>query len=135
MSFPNPLGRSLILGILISDPSSSTSPVHIISGDLILYKRTLAPIKTLVYGMRRYDLDRLVALYDPKELEGKKLEGYMSQKSKIYLADVYDHMDYILTSIEMFAGVSENLINYSFNVSPIFASLKSPDLVLTVIIA
>ena len=85
--------------------------------------------------MRRYDLDRLVALYDPKELEGKKLEGYMSQKSKIYLADVYDHMDYILTSIEMFAGVSENLINYSFNVSPIFASLKSPDLVLTVIIA
>lgn len=67
--------------------------------------------------MRRYDVDRLVALYDSNELKGKKLEGYMSQKAKVYLADVYDHMDYILTSIEMFAGVSENLINYSFNVS------------------
>lgn len=31
-------------------------------------------------------------------------------------ADVHDHMDYILTSMEMFAGVSENLIDYTFNV-------------------
>ena len=45
-----------------------------------------------------------------------KIEGYMSHKSKIYLADVYDHMEYILTSLDMFAGVSENLINYTFNV-------------------
>ena len=69
--------------------------------------------------MRRYDVDRVVALYDSSELQGKKLEGYMSQKAKIYLADVHDHMEYILTSIEMFAGISENLINYSFNVSPV----------------
>lgn len=31
-------------------------------------------------------------------------------------ADVHDHMEYILTSMDMFAGVSENLINYTFNV-------------------
>lgn len=41
----------------------------------------------------------------------------MSDKAKTYLADVHDHMEYILTSIEMFAGISENLIDYSFNVS------------------
>jgi len=104
----------------MSDPQSFTSPVHIISGDLILYKRTLSPIKTLVYGMRRYDLDRVVALYDSSEQGAKRLEGYMSSKAKIYLADVHDHMEYILTSIEMFAGISENLINFSFNVSPVF---------------
>jgi len=40
----------------------------------------------------------------------------MSGKAKTYLADVHDHMEYILTSIEIFAGISENLINYSFNV-------------------
>lgn len=91
-----------------------------------MYKRTLAPIKTLIYSMRRYDLDRVIALYDSSEQGGKKVEGYMSQKAKIYLADVHDHMEYVLTSIEMFAGISENLINYSFNVSPAFASRKSP---------
>lgn len=29
---------------------------------------------------------------------------------------MHDHIEYILTSIEMFTGVSENLINYTFNV-------------------
>ena len=89
--------------------------VHILQGDLILHKRTLEPIKTLIYGLRRYDVDRVAALserHDPS----MKIEGYMSHKSKIYLADVYDHMEYILTSLDMFAGVSENLINYTFNV-------------------
>ena len=42
----------------------------------------------------------------------------MSHKTTIYLADVHDHMEYILTSIEMFASISENLINFSFNVGP-----------------
>lgn len=32
-------------------------------------------------------------------------------------ADVYDHMDYILTSLDMFASIAENLIQYTFNVS------------------
>ena len=37
-------------------------------------------------------------------------------------ADVHDHMEYILTSLDMFAGISENLINFTFNVCP----LRSP---------
>ena len=32
-------------------------------------------------------------------------------------ADVYDHIDYILTSLDMFALITENLIQYTFNVS------------------
>jgi len=92
--------------------------VHIISGDLILHKRTLGPIKSLVYAIRRYDVDRFAALYNSGEQpEGSRAEGYMSSKAKTYLADVHDHMEYILTNIEMFAGISENLIDYSFNVS------------------
>ena len=98
--------------------------MHIISGDLILHKRTLTPIKTLIYSLRRYDLDRTVTLHDPSERAGVKIEGYMTHKTSVYLADVHDHMEYILTSIEMFASISENLINFSFNVSPnVFASL------------
>ena len=96
--------------------------MHILSGDLILYKRTLGPIKSLIYGIRRYDADRFAALYDPGEQpEGYKVKGYMSNEAKTYLADVHDHIEYILTSVDMFAGVSENLIEYSFNVSfPVF---------------
>ena len=89
--------------------------VHILQGDLILHKRTLEPIKTVIYGLRRYDVDRAMALRESADEKARE-DGYMSHKSKIYLADVYDHMEYILTSLDMFAGVSENLINYTFNV-------------------
>ena len=90
--------------------------MHIIPGDLILHKRTLEPIKTVIYGLRRYDVDRVAALLEKLEPD-KKVQGYMSHKAKIYLADVHDHMEYILSSLDMFAGISDNLINYSFNVS------------------
>jgi hypothetical protein len=35
--------------------------VHILSGDLTLHKRTLGPLSQLVYGLRRYDVDRCKA--------------------------------------------------------------------------
>ena len=31
-------------------------------------------------------------------------------------ADVYDHMDFALSSLDMFSETTENLINYAFNV-------------------
>ena len=57
------------------------------SGDLILHKRTLDPIKTLIYGLRRYDVDRCAALIDSSKPENKdvKVVGFMSHKAKIYL--------------------------------------------------
>lgn len=91
------------------------------SGDLILHKRTLEPVKTLVYGLRRYDLDRAAALIDVDELDPKtgkppKPEGFISMKSNVYLADVLDHMDQVLTSLDMFDAIAENLIDFTFNV-------------------
>ena len=61
--------------------------VHILSGDLILHKRTLEPIKTLVYGLRRYDNDKSEALIDFSDPANKdvKVVGFMSHTSKIYL--------------------------------------------------
>ena len=76
-------------------------------------KRSLEPIKSLIFGLRRYDLDRSAAAsHDPE----KPVVGFMSHKAKIYLADVYDHMDYIIGSLDMFSTIAENLINYTFNV-------------------
>ncbi|KAJ7056655.1 magnesium transporter [Mycena amicta] len=105
--------------ILLKPKITTVRNLHILSGDLILHKRTLEPIRTVIYGLRRYDVDRAAALIDttaPGNAEVKAV-GFMSHKSKIYLADVFDHMEYILTSLEMFAGIGENLINYTFNMA------------------
>ncbi|KAH7922677.1 hypothetical protein BV22DRAFT_1197242 [Leucogyrophana mollusca] len=104
--------------VLLKPNMKVVQQLHIVSGDLTLHKRTLEPLKTVIYGLRRYDVDRCAALIDPLTSSGKPalVEGFMSHKSKIYLADVHDHMDYILTSLDMFAGIAENLINFTFNV-------------------
>lgn len=102
--------------ILMKPKMKTIRALHILSGDLILHKRTLEPIKTVIYGLRRYDLDRCAALVDTTSGdEPPKVQGYMSHKAKIYLADVFDHMEHILTSLDMFASISENLINFTFN--------------------
>ena len=58
--------------------------MHILQGDLILHKRTLEPIKTVIYGLRRYDVDRAMALRESADEKARE-DGYMSHKSKIYL--------------------------------------------------
>lgn len=82
------------------------------SGDLTIRKRALTPIKSLIYGLRRYDLERSAAVQGG----GKVAVGYMSTKTKIYLADIYDHIDFILASLDMYSAMTENLIRFSFDV-------------------
>ncbi|TBU27626.1 hypothetical protein BD311DRAFT_723910 [Dichomitus squalens] len=104
--------------VLLKPSVQTVRRLHILQGDLVLHKRTLEPIKTVIYGLRRYDVDRALALRDPSSVDGKvPVEGYMSHKAKIYLADVHDHMEYILTSLDMVAGITENLMNYTFNMA------------------
>ena len=62
--------------------------MHILSGDLSMYKRSLEPIKTLIYSLRRYDDDRAAALIDFTDAD-IKVKGFMSAKSKIYLVSVF----------------------------------------------
>ncbi|KAG1902533.1 uncharacterized protein F5891DRAFT_1022041 [Suillus fuscotomentosus] len=106
--------------VLMKPDMKVVTRLHILSGDLMLHKRTLGPLKTVIGGLRRYDEDRCAALLSPaekwvQEQSREKVKGFMSHKSKIYLADVHDHMEYVLTSMDMFAGITENLINYTFD--------------------
>lgn len=51
-----------------------------------MHKRALEPIKTVIYGLRRYDLDRAAALVDLSTMPaGYKVQGFMSHKAIIYL--------------------------------------------------
>lgn len=106
--------------ILIKPKMRLVRSLHIMSGDLALRKRSLEPIKSLVFGLRRYDRDRCVAVAASEgatELEISEIKGFMSHKAKIYLADVHDHVDYILSSMDLFTTQAENLISYTFNLS------------------
>ncbi|KAG2022553.1 hypothetical protein CC2G_000292 [Coprinopsis cinerea AmutBmut pab1-1] len=181
--------------ILMNPSMNAVRYLHILSGDLIMHRRTLDPIKTMIFGLRKYDLDRCIALADnlamakqqqdaleakrrhkrrkhgwlpgastqftttgskveafanlepshihdlhrdlreghiktdddhlrefmkqggPGAISHVEVQGYFSYKAKVYLADVYDHMDFALTSLDMFSGISENLINFAFNMA------------------
>ncbi|KAJ7923388.1 magnesium transporter [Mycena leptocephala] len=104
---------------IMSKPTIDTvRNLHILSADLILHRRTLAPLKTVVYGLRRYDIDRAAALIDEsvKDIKDVKV-GFMTQKSLIYLADVHDHLEHVLSQLDMIAGVGQNLVDYTFNMT------------------
>ena len=75
--------------VLLRPNMKTVRSLHILSGDLTMHKRSLEPIKTLVYGLRRYDVDRCAALLDSSGGDGTKVQGFMSHKSKIYLVSIY----------------------------------------------
>ncbi|KAF8607725.1 hypothetical protein BDV93DRAFT_519744 [Ceratobasidium sp. AG-I] len=101
--------------ILLKPNMKTVRGLHIISGDLTLHKRTMGPLSQLIYGLRRYDLDRCKALAGSAGRDGEVV-GYLSHQAKVYLADVHDHVEYIMSSLDMFTSISENLINYTFNI-------------------
>lgn len=76
--------------ILVKPKIRLVRALHIMSGDLALRKRSLEPIKSLVFGLRRYDLDRCIAVAQAETSsapgqEKPQVVGFMSHKSKIYL--------------------------------------------------
>ncbi|KAG8881955.1 hypothetical protein FRB98_004051 [Tulasnella sp. 332] len=103
---------------LLRPDMDSVKLLHVLSAEITLHKRSLKPLQSMVYGLRRYDLDRAVALAvsaDPNA-NATNTKGYMSHQAKVYLADVHDHLEYVIASMEMFQTVTENLIGYSFNI-------------------
>ncbi len=74
------------------------------------------------------------AMFGDVDMDTERVYGYFSFKAKVYLvsglnmesAEIMfnklfrrtfsDHMDFAITSLEMFSGISENLLNYAFNV-------------------
>ncbi|KAF7345239.1 Magnesium-like protein [Mycena sanguinolenta] len=84
--------------ILVRPTIDTVRNLQILSANLILHRRTLGPIKTVVAG--------------------SKVAGFMSHRSLIYLADVHDQMEYVLSQLDVIAGIGENLVDYTFNVCP-----------------
>lgn len=60
--------------------------VHILSADLTLRKRTMQPLKSMIYGLRRFDVDRTAAAMGG-QVQGS-VQGYMTPKTKVYLVSL-----------------------------------------------
>ncbi|KAE9404947.1 hypothetical protein BT96DRAFT_1015891 [Gymnopus androsaceus JB14] len=105
--------------ILLRPKVSTVSNLHILTADINLHQRALEPLKRVIYGLRRYDVDRCIALLNlpPGEEKSVEVSGYMSHTAQIYLTDVNDHIEYILGSLDIVYHLSENLIGYSFNLT------------------
>jgi Mg2+ and Co2+ transporter CorA len=94
--------------------------LHILQDDLILIRRTMEPMKALIQCLIEEDPTQLAALVGAVRVESSRdstMKAYMGDKAKLYLADVNDHTEYILTSLETFAAVADNLLEYTFNMS------------------
>ncbi|THU93873.1 hypothetical protein K435DRAFT_967082 [Dendrothele bispora CBS 962.96] len=105
--------------VLLNPSMETLRNLHILYGDLILHKRTLESIKTLLYDLIHYDRDRVAALMDTSLSANKDVAivGYMSYNSKTLTTKTYSRMEGILSSMEMFARITENLIDYTSNMT------------------
>jgi Mg2+ and Co2+ transporter CorA len=75
--------------VLVNPSMKTVRALHTIQADLAQHKRTMEPVKTVVYGLRRYDKDRVAALIADEDRDvDAPVKGFMSHKAKVYLADV-----------------------------------------------
>jgi len=75
----------------------------------------MQPMKRLVYGLRKFDVERTIAALDSSPSTGTT--GYMSPKAKVYLADVADHLETVLSSLNQYSTMVDNLVDFAFNMS------------------
>ncbi|TIB32250.1 hypothetical protein E3P86_03184, partial [Wallemia ichthyophaga] len=88
--------------------------LHRLRGQFLELKRTLTPLHNLIYTLK--DLDGQKAAFTTGQ-PGNPSEGFMSLQARTYLQDVADHVDWILSALDMFSSLSENLVSLSFNSS------------------
>ncbi|BGP17098.1 hypothetical protein JCM10213v2_005109 [Rhodosporidiobolus nylandii] len=115
--------------------------LHILSSQLLLLKSTLTPLQLLLQSLRAHDDAKAAAAFRLDQSSTRpsspavghsgsgsasggggtphsqhpQRKGFVSQEAKIYLGDVMDHVDSVLSSLELFGELSENLIAFVFN--------------------
>ncbi|GJN91363.1 hypothetical protein Rhopal_004384-T1 [Rhodotorula paludigena] len=108
---------------------------------LLLLKSTLTPLQLLLQSLRSQDDAKATAAArvetapptaanspaggspragspaPPAEGRGRQVvkRGFVSYEARVYLADVMDHMDSVLGSLDLFSDLAENLIAFTFN--------------------
>ncbi|CEQ41333.1 SPOSA6832_03024 [Sporobolomyces salmonicolor] len=111
--------------VLSSPDMDDVRHLHILSSQLLLFKSTITPFQLLLQAIRSQDDAKAAAaskLSGPETGEGPAKafapgvkRGFVSHEAKVYLGDVMDHVDSVLSSLDLFSDLSENLLSYVFN--------------------
>lgn len=81
-------------------------------GQLLELKRTLTPLQNLIITLKEFDTQR-----DAFVSSDEHSKGYISPKAQVYLQDVEDHIDWVLSALDMYSNLATNMVNFSFNAS------------------
>ncbi|KAL8280853.1 hypothetical protein RQP46_006857 [Phenoliferia psychrophenolica] len=102
--------------VLVKPYMKDVKRLHVLSAQLILLKTTISPFQQLLQGIRNHDDIKAAAACHAADhpTDGKGL-GFVSLNAKIYIEDVMEHVDSVMTSLDLFSDLAENLIAYTFN--------------------
>ncbi|GAA96992.1 uncharacterized protein L969DRAFT_54222 [Mixia osmundae IAM 14324] len=112
---------------LIRAETDSVKHLFVLSNQILTLKRTLTPIHSLIRALQRDDESRAAAVLpesahrerDQALRDGRGHElpriGYVSPRARLYLGDVLDHMDSVLSSLDLFGSQCQQLVDYTFN--------------------
>lgn len=92
---------------VLSRPSmNDVRHLHILSSQLLMLKSTFTPIQFLLSALRSQDDAKAAAAAKPSanEVSYKKM-GFVSHEAKVYLGDVIDHVDSVLSSLDLFGDL------------------------------
>lgn len=114
--------------------------LHALSAQLLLLKSTVAPLQALIQSLRYSDTVKASAATKVDGSAALKHAGFVSPEAKVrsssssfsprpkvvavlttcvdeqvYLGDVLDHVESVLSSLDLFSGIAENLIAFTFN--------------------
>ncbi|POW00750.1 hypothetical protein PSTT_12950 [Puccinia striiformis] len=53
--------------------------------------------------------------YEPSTNASTFGTGFLSAQARVYMSDVIDHIDSVLSSLELFSGLASNLVDFTFN--------------------
>ncbi|KAH9441937.1 hypothetical protein Pst134EA_032068 [Puccinia striiformis f. sp. tritici] len=138
--------------VLVSPDLDTVRHLHVLSGELLLLKRTLSPLSTLVHGIMTHDPSERqntnyrgiqrssesergrgtddCPSYEPSTNASTFGTGFLSAQARVdlyipildhpflfgvYMSDVIDHIDSVLSSLELFSGLASNLVDFTFN--------------------
>lgn len=122
---------SLEAAVLVNPKLDTVRHLHVLSGELLLLKRTLTPLSSLVHRIRNHDASderisgRSNLVCGPSGSKSDEPQcidnnpsnptGFISPQARVYLSDVLDHIDSLLSSLELFSGWASNLVDFTFN--------------------
>jgi len=119
----------------VSPQVATVRHLHVLSQQLAQMKRVIGPLQNLILNLRSFDEERTAFACNaagekagntagggrqpkPVDLSMSKSHpnsGFVSPMAKIYLTDVLDHVDSVMSSVELFMGMTQQLEDYIFN--------------------